>query len=78
MLFHPRFKEIDTSSLRLITTGGAAIASSTMQRVIEEFCPGIYNGYGMTEASLTLVLHPEDALAKLGSCGKPTLISEAA
>jgi fatty-acyl-CoA synthase len=76
MLFHPRFKEIDTSSLRLITTGGAAIASSTMQRVIEEFCPNIYNGYGMTEASLTLVLHPEDALRKLGSCGKPTLISE--
>jgi acyl-CoA synthetase (AMP-forming)/AMP-acid ligase II len=76
MLFHPIFRDIDTSSLRLITTGGAAIASATMQRVIEEFCPGIYNGYGMTEASLTLVLHPEDALRKLGSCGKPTLISE--
>ncbi|MBA3324006.1 MAG: long-chain-fatty-acid--CoA ligase [Rhodobacteraceae bacterium] len=76
MLFNPRFKEIDTSSLRLITTGGAAIASATMQRVIEEFCPNIFNGYGMTEASLTLVLHPEDALRKLGSCGQPTLISE--
>ncbi len=76
MLYHPRFKQIDTSTLRLITTGGAAIASSTMKRVIEEFCPNIYNGYGMTEASLTLVLHPEDALRKLGSCGKPTLISE--
>lgn len=76
MLFHPRFDEIDTSSLRLITTGGAAIASSVMRRVIEEFCPSIFNGYGMTEASLTLLLHPEDALAKLGSCGKPTLISE--
>jgi len=76
MLFHPRFREIDTQSLRLITTGGAAIASATMQRVIEEFCPNIFNGYGMTEASLTLVLHPEDALRKLGSCGQPTLISE--
>lgn len=29
----------------------------------------------MTEASLTLLLHPEDAIAHLGSCGKPTLIS---
>ena len=76
MLFHPRFREIDTGSLRLITTGGAAIASATMQRVIDEFCPNIFNGYGMTEASLTLVLHPEDALRKLGSCGRPTLISE--
>jgi len=75
MLHHPKFKAYHTSSLRLITTGGAAIASSTMERVIGEFCPGIYNGYGMTEASLTLLLHPEDALKKLGSCGKPTLIS---
>ncbi|MFD0857856.1 class I adenylate-forming enzyme family protein [Roseovarius aquimarinus] len=76
MLLHPEFPKIDTSSLRLITTGGAAIASSVMERVISDFCPGIYNGYGMTEASLALVLHPRDALRKLGSCGKPTLISE--
>lgn len=76
MLFHPRFKDYDVSSLRLITTGGAAISSATMARVIAEFCPNIFNGYGMTEASLTLVLHPEDALRKLGSCGQPTLISE--
>jgi acyl-CoA synthetase (AMP-forming)/AMP-acid ligase II len=76
MLFHPRFNDYDPSSLRLITTGGAAISSATMARVIAEFCPSIFNGYGMTEASLTLVLHPEDALRKLGSCGQPTLISE--
>jgi acyl-CoA synthetase (AMP-forming)/AMP-acid ligase II len=76
MLFHPRFRDYDVSSLQLITTGGAAISSATMERVIADFCPKIFNGYGMTEASLTLVLHPEDALAKLGSCGKPTLISE--
>ena len=76
MLFHPQFKNYDTASLRLITTGGAAISSATMERVIAEFCPNIFNGYGMTEASLTLVLHPEDALRKLGSCGQPTLISE--
>lgn len=76
MLFHPRFREFDVSSLRLITTGGAAISAATMERVIAEFCRDIFNGYGMTEASLTLLLHPEDALRKLGSCGKPTLISE--
>jgi acyl-CoA synthetase (AMP-forming)/AMP-acid ligase II len=76
MLFHPRFKEFDLSSLRMVTTGGAAIAASTMERVINEFCPQIYNGYGMTEASLTLLLRPQDALKRLGSCGKPTLISQ--
>jgi fatty-acyl-CoA synthase len=76
MLFHPRFDEFDTGSLRMITTGGAAISATAMARVIEGFCPNIYNGYGMTEASLTLLLQPADALSHLGSCGKPTLISE--
>ncbi|WP_333814343.1 class I adenylate-forming enzyme family protein [Tabrizicola sp.] len=76
MLFQPDFARHDLSSLRLITTGGAAISSATMERVRTEFCPGIFNGYGMTEASLPLLLRPEDVMRKLGSCGKPTLISE--
>ncbi|HVE50957.1 MAG TPA: long-chain fatty acid--CoA ligase [Casimicrobiaceae bacterium] len=76
MLFHPRFRDYDMSSLRMITTGGAAISASTMQQVIDDFCPNIYNGYGMTEASLTLLLRPQDALAHLGASGKPTLISQ--
>src|SRR4051812_6722893 len=75
MLLHPGFGSFDVSSLRMITTGGAAIAAVTMERVIREFCPNIFNGYGMTEASLALLLHPEQALSHLGSCGKPTLIS---
>jgi acyl-CoA synthetase (AMP-forming)/AMP-acid ligase II len=75
MLLHPEFGRFDVGSLRMITTGGAAIAATTMKRVIAEFCPNIFNGYGMTEASLTLLLHPGDALSHLGSCGKPTLIS---
>ena len=77
MLFHPRFAEFDVSSLRAITTGGAAISSATMEQVIQRFCPNIYNGYGMTEASLTLLLHPDDALDHLGACGKPTVITAA-
>jgi len=76
MLLHSQFPNYDVGSLRLITTGGAAIAAATMERVIKEFCPNIFNGYGMTEASLALLLHPEDALSHLGSCGKPTLISK--
>lgn len=76
MLHHPQFHEYSTKSLRMITTGGAAISAATMERVIQEFCPNIYNGYGMTEASLTLLLQPADAVSHLGSCGKPTLISE--
>jgi fatty-acyl-CoA synthase len=75
MLHHPQFGHFDVSSLRMITTGGAAIAAATMERVINTFCPNIFNGYGLTEASLALLLHPEHALSHLGSCGKPTLIS---
>jgi long-chain acyl-CoA synthetase len=77
MLFHPQFAEFDVRNLRMVTTGGAAIAKTTMARVVAEFCPSIYNGYGMTEASLTLLLQPEDSIAQLGSCGKPTLITTA-
>jgi len=76
MLLHPRFSEFDLSSLRMITSGGSAIAAITMQRVIAEMCPNIFNGYGMTEASLALLLHPEEAISHLGSCGKPTLITD--
>jgi fatty-acyl-CoA synthase len=76
MLFHPRFADFDVSSLRMITTGGAAISAATMRHVIDRFCPNVFNGYGMTEASLTLLLRPQDALTHLGSCGKPTLISQ--
>ncbi len=75
MLFHPEFAQHDTSSLQMITTGGAAIPSATMQRVLAEFSPRLYNGYGMTEASLTLLLNPRDALTRLGSCGRSTLFS---
>ena len=76
LLFHPRLREFDLSTLRMITTGGAAISAGTMERVITELCPNVYNGYGMTEASLALLLHPEEALSHLGSCGKPTLITQ--
>jgi long-chain acyl-CoA synthetase len=77
MLFHPDFPEFDVSSLQMITTGGASLPATTMARVLESFCPRLYNGYGMTEASLTLLMNPRDALRKLGSCGKATLLSEA-
>ena len=77
MLLHPAFSAHDVGTLRMITTGGAAISAAMMERVIADFCPSVFNGYGMTEASLTLLLHPEQALSHLGSCGKPTLITTA-
>ena len=66
----------DVSSLQMVTTGGATLRERTMERVLGGFCPRLYNGYGLTEASLTLLMNPRDALRKLGSCGKATLLSE--
>ncbi|MBA3261309.1 MAG: AMP-binding protein [Thermoleophilaceae bacterium] len=76
MLTHPEFEAFDVSSLQMITTGGATLAATTMERVLNGFCPRLYNGYGLTEASLTLLMNPRDSLRKLGSCGKATLLSE--
>jgi acyl-CoA synthetase (AMP-forming)/AMP-acid ligase II len=76
LLAHESLPDTARESLRMITTGGAAISAAGMARVQRELCPQIYNGYGMTEASLTLLLHPQDALRRPGSCGKPTLISD--
>ena len=76
MLHHPEFAAFDLSSLTMTTTGGATLPAATMDRVLVEFSPRLYNGYGMTEASLTLLMNPRDAVRKLGSCGKATLLSE--
>jgi len=77
MMYHPDFERYDTSSLKMITTGGASTAATTMEQVLDRLCPKLYNGYGMTEGSLTLILHPRNVLIKLGSCGKSTLITTA-
>jgi fatty-acyl-CoA synthase len=76
MLYHPEFSSFDLHSLSMITTGGAALPAAVMERVLPELSPRLYNAYGMTEASMTLLMNPRDALRKLGSCGKSTLLSE--
>src|SRR3546814_1537804 len=48
MLFHPEFRQFDVSSLRMVTTGGAAMSTTTMRRVLDEFCPNLFNCYGLT------------------------------
>ena len=75
MLHHAEFATYDHSSLSM-TTGGAALPAATTRRVLAELSPRLYNGYGRTEASLTLLMNPRDAVRKLGSCGKATLLTE--
>jgi fatty-acyl-CoA synthase len=68
----------DLSSLKTVLTG----SEPTPVALIEEFAAqlpevGILQGYGMTEFPIsTTILAPEDAIAKVGSTGKATVITE--
>jgi len=68
----------DLSTLKTVLTG----SEPTPVPLIEEFAAqlpavGILQGYGMTEFPIsTTILPPEDAIAKVGSTGKATLITE--
>jgi fatty-acyl-CoA synthase len=67
----PEFENADLSSIRLFLAGG----SPCPRPLIESFMKrGVTfsQGYGMTETAPAItVLRAEDALRKLGSCGKP-------
>jgi acyl-CoA synthetase (AMP-forming)/AMP-acid ligase II len=76
ILEYPHRSHFDLGSLKMITTGGASSRAEILTRTADVLCPGVYNGYGLTEASLSLVLQPEDAHVRPESCGKPTLISD--
>jgi fatty-acyl-CoA synthase len=71
-------KRHDLSTLKTVLTG----SEPTPVALIEEFAAqlpevGILQGYGMTEFPIsTTILAPEDAIAKVGSTGKATLITE--
>ena len=73
MLNHPRFKEFDTSSLKELSSGGAAMPGELLRK-IQTAWPGIkiWTTYGLTESSSCgTVLDAADAVTKLGSIGFP-------
>ena len=51
MVNHPRLRDFDYSSLRLILSGGAPIAPETVRRIIEAFGCEYVQTYGLTETS---------------------------
>lgn len=73
LLNHPRFKEFDTSSMRVAISGAAAMPEELIRRV-QAAWPGvrIYNTYALTEGGTGgTVLNPAEALTKIGSVGLP-------
>jgi fatty-acyl-CoA synthase len=73
---HPAFAEADLSSLRMIVVGGAPVPESLL-RLYQARGITVLQGYGLTETSpMVTFLTPESALAKLGSAGKPPLLTD--
>ena len=75
ILNHPRFKEFDTSSLRVLCSGAASMPSELIRKA-QAAWPNIkiYNSWSLTEGGTggTILMHL-DASTKIGSVGFPML-----
>lgn len=73
---HPRFDELDLGGVRCWGCGGAPLPDSLARRYAERGAL-VLNGMGMTETGPTVFLmDPDNARRKIGSVGKPQLLSE--
>ena len=73
LLNHPRFKEFDTSSIRVLISGAAAMPEEIIRK-LQAAWPGIkvYTTYALTEGGTGgTTLHAADMLTKIGSVGHP-------
>ena len=79
MLFatqHPSFAGTELSSLRMIVAGGAPVPEPLLQTYATRNVP-VSQCYGMTEATAGVTfLETGRAIAKLGSCGRPGMLTE--
>lgn len=79
MLFasqHQDFASTDLSSLRMIVAGGAPVPEPLLQTYASRSIP-VSQCYGMTEATAGVTfLETDRATAKLGSCGRPGMLTE--
>lgn len=77
MLDAPEREQCDLTSLRWIATGAAPAPVSLLNRW-SDLGVSIHQAYGLTESCGpgTLLL-PSDAIAKVGSCGRPQMHTEA-
>jgi len=73
LLNYPGFGDYDLSSLRVIGSGGAAVPEALLARLQAAGLP-MSQGYGLTEgAGKSTWLRAEDAVRKIGSCGRPLM-----
>jgi long-chain acyl-CoA synthetase len=70
LLHHPERDRFDTSSLRLIVSGGASLPGEVLRGVEEAFGVIILEGYGLSETSPVATFNPRHR-RKVGSIGIP-------
>jgi acyl-CoA synthetase (AMP-forming)/AMP-acid ligase II len=63
----------DTSSLRIILSGGSALPGALATKVLETFGGVLYNLYGSTEVSVATIATPEDLSVAPDTVGKALL-----
>jgi long-chain acyl-CoA synthetase len=71
LLDHPRFENVDWSSVRACYSGAAALPVALMERWRAAVGVSIYEGYGQTEAGPVLSYNGPAAPIKAGSVGRP-------
>jgi fatty-acyl-CoA synthase len=73
LIEHPRWAQADLSSLRFVNSGAQIVPRSLIEAFHARGVP-VAQVYGATETGpVTLVLRPGEALAHVGSVGKPAL-----
>jgi fatty-acyl-CoA synthase len=73
---HPQFAGADLSSIRMLVVGGAPVPESLLRLYLARGIT-VLQGYGLTETSpMVTFLTNEAALQKLGSAGKPPLLTD--
>jgi fatty-acyl-CoA synthase len=76
VIAHPGWKQTDLSSLKMINTGSMVVPDSLIRAFHGRGVP-VGQIYGSTEtAPIATVLQKEDAMAMVGSAGKPALHCE--
>jgi acyl-CoA synthetase (AMP-forming)/AMP-acid ligase II len=62
----------DTSSLRVVLCGGAALSGTLANEFMDRFGDVLYNVYGSTESGFATVASPRDLRNAPGTAGRPT------
>jgi acyl-CoA synthetase (AMP-forming)/AMP-acid ligase II len=62
----------DTSSLRVVLCGGAALSGTLANEFMDRFGDVVYNVYGSTESGFATVATPRDLRKAPGTAGRPT------